>query len=660
MPAAPKSPQTQSRKPGAPKAKGAVRAKSGCYTCRIRRKKCDEHQNQDGHCETCVRLRLQCLGFGAKRPDWLRESRNVSEMRDKIKGFLAAQGMIKGHSGSGPRGSDPESPFLRLDEDTTPSSSESPPTPTLTLSPSEPPRSLQPHQSAIREERTSWIGVEYPHSLHTTHLRAASPFDHEGSSHSSHADMPLYPTSYNSPNSIVPWNFHSVQHAQPERRPQNSSSFSPLYHPNYDDEMYYDTILEDEVTPTTTYSLYLGPATVSDDLVTYYLGGVMNLQYLLADSASIRNIMFPSVTTPGPSRDAARLLAAIHYQRTAYCSETFRALQDQGTKDHYDEVLKVLKNPQRTEGDALAAISVISSFLFDGGIGDWEKWLPVSYDYVRSIFGASDPRDTLQTCPETTRFIIKAAIWFDVLAAITTQRAPRFLGFVRKLYSPKASMVYDPALPPSPELSMMSVMGCENHIVWVLAEASALALWKRDQLARGRLSIPDLVARASDLEAYLTSPSVLPPSSAATAYSDAAGPDIDVARTLASNIFRTATRVYLRSIVSGDFPHVPEISEAIDETMGYVRRAAAATAPNTSKVVVRSTVFAFFICGALTDNPHLRQEVSDTLKLPGSTVGNSARIRALLDGIWAGRSRNALDMPVRWRDVLQDANMLLV
>jgi len=40
MPAAPKSPTTQARRAGAPKAKGAVRAKSGCYTCRIRRKVC--------------------------------------------------------------------------------------------------------------------------------------------------------------------------------------------------------------------------------------------------------------------------------------------------------------------------------------------------------------------------------------------------------------------------------------------------------------------------------------------------------------------------------------------------------------------------------------------------------------------------------------------
>lgn len=37
-PAPPK--QQQAKKAGAPKAKGAVRAKSGCYTCRIRRKVC--------------------------------------------------------------------------------------------------------------------------------------------------------------------------------------------------------------------------------------------------------------------------------------------------------------------------------------------------------------------------------------------------------------------------------------------------------------------------------------------------------------------------------------------------------------------------------------------------------------------------------------------
>lgn len=37
--------------------------------------KCDEQPDDAGQCQTCVRLRLECLGFGAKRPEWLRVSR---------------------------------------------------------------------------------------------------------------------------------------------------------------------------------------------------------------------------------------------------------------------------------------------------------------------------------------------------------------------------------------------------------------------------------------------------------------------------------------------------------------------------------------------------------------------------------------------------------
>jgi len=53
--------------------------------------------------------------FGAKRPDWLRETSRVSAIRNKIKAHLAAQGMIKGHSGSGSRSVIQED-YLRLSE----------------------------------------------------------------------------------------------------------------------------------------------------------------------------------------------------------------------------------------------------------------------------------------------------------------------------------------------------------------------------------------------------------------------------------------------------------------------------------------------------------------------------------------------------------------
>jgi hypothetical protein len=132
--------------------------------------KCDEQKNINGHCKTCVRLRLECLGFGPKRPDYLKviihslagryrpyfarfsffacssflmltverlqESGNVTELRGKIKCFLASQGMIKGHSGSGPRSIQREPIVLRLVDEYSSGSSDSSdgsPSPTFSL-----------------------------------------------------------------------------------------------------------------------------------------------------------------------------------------------------------------------------------------------------------------------------------------------------------------------------------------------------------------------------------------------------------------------------------------------------------------------------------------------------------------------------------------------
>lgn len=45
----------------------AVRSTNGCWTCRVRRKKCDEVQPG---CSTCSSLELECYGYGP-RPEWM-------------------------------------------------------------------------------------------------------------------------------------------------------------------------------------------------------------------------------------------------------------------------------------------------------------------------------------------------------------------------------------------------------------------------------------------------------------------------------------------------------------------------------------------------------------------------------------------------------------
>jgi len=49
----------------------SARSTQGCFTCRIRRKKCP---NTDGvgKCVTCVKLQVECLGYGKKRPVWMK------------------------------------------------------------------------------------------------------------------------------------------------------------------------------------------------------------------------------------------------------------------------------------------------------------------------------------------------------------------------------------------------------------------------------------------------------------------------------------------------------------------------------------------------------------------------------------------------------------
>ncbi|KAJ6511911.1 fungal-specific transcription factor domain-containing protein [Mycena vitilis] len=571
-----------------------------------------------------------------------------------------------GHLGSGPSGSAEYSPsdFLWLDQDSTPSSCEGPPSPTLSLSSDNGQRVIC-HESAMREQR--WLGGE-PSQVKNYCIRAASPPSHDYPSHmplysesntialmrrasplkdpsySARADMPLYLNSYNF-NSIA-W-MSAPPHVK--RFPAITSSFSATYHNDYAEYNAAFHGVDDDI-PLYSIHFPMKPGGQMDELITHYLRDVIHMQYALVDTDQIHDILCPSVTSPGSARDAAQLLAAIHKKHSTYRSCKFVALRDEDIGFRYNELMQVLHKPYRNEDDALAAISMIWSVLFDGGHGPWQDWLAVLYEYTDRVFRNCDPRDTLQNCDETTRFIIKTTIWFDVLAAVTTQKMPHFLTHIRQLYSPE---VHDLALPPSPELSMLSVVGCENHIVWALAEASALAVWKRQQQRRGYLSIPELVARADRLDKlYLnaTAPKLH-------------GTDTDLARELSSNIFRAVTRVYVRSTVSGDFPHVPEINEAIKETIAYVRT----SAEHSQKVyssAVRSTVFAFFICGALTGDRKLQQEVITALCSWGqgassSTVGTIGPIRNLLEKIWDDRANKPRYAAVPWQVNLREVNMLL-
>ncbi|KAK0204810.1 hypothetical protein DFS33DRAFT_696458 [Desarmillaria ectypa] len=454
------------KKHGAPKAKGSVRAKSGCYTCRIRRKKCDEDLDAQGNCKSCVRLKLQCLGFGPKRPEWLKEQH--TKLRADIKSFLAGNGMIKGHAGTNGRDSNPDQILLLRQEDDSMSSSESPDSRNVDLPMTG--GEYSRNTSAMRDE--PWTGVNntyvdaaYAEDALELQLRHESPYDNDGQAY----DIMHYP------NSLPGWS---------GLNPSMRSNLAPSYNVLFtmpDDDAYLDSSTYYPASP-------MVPGGSADELVNHYLNVVVAIQFQLADKIRLPEVIYNAVEGDC-YRNAARLLAFIHQRRQAMPSVP--ALQDNTPRRQYDELKLVLsRGSSYTEDEAMASLTVISSFLFDGGKGEWQWWLEVAFKYARTVLGRyMSPRGALMLCTEKERFLVKTAIWFDVLASVTTQNPPLFLDIIRELFAPEESGITELYESVPAELSMMTVMGCENRIVWALAETSYLAYWKQRQLSNGVLTL---------------------------------------------------------------------------------------------------------------------------------------------------------------------------
>ncbi|KAG1750868.1 fungal-specific transcription factor domain-containing protein [Suillus lakei] len=218
------------------------------------------------------------------------------------------------------------------------------------------------------------------------------------------------------------------------------------------------------------------------------------------------------------------------------------------------------------------------------------------------------------------RFIIKTSMWFDVLASATLIRRPKFLEVLRSLYDPSTAPDYG-----RPELSMMDVMGCENHIVLALAEIADLAYWKDECRRAGRLSVSELVRHGQRILKTTNG----------TDYLDVQDTEKSRRRRLTSDVFHASALDYLHSVINGDHPQCTEIKNDIAETVECLRRAEDVS---TARHVVRSVVFSICICGCLTDVPRYRKYFLRRLQEQQTeTVGNCAQVAQLMREVWSSR-----------------------
>jgi len=421
------------------------------------------------------------------------------------------------------------------------------------------------------------------------------------------------------------------------------SSFSGYYYPpdffscleeTFDAENgCYDNAYIGQITPT-----------IIDELVKHYMENVIDIQYLLGDKKNLHEMIFQTLSSHDNTREAVKLLASVHHRRFIRT-----VALDWETDNRLTELRTRLTSAPPTANDAMAALHIVSLYLFDGGRGAWSDFLNIAAHFVDTVLynpHYSGPADALLNCNPTVAFVIKTAIWFDVIASITTQSRPHFAAKINEMFYPSQDAYYS-----SPQFSMMSPMGCENNVLWALSQTSELSCWKREQERKGSLSVPELVKKAKAIEVGLNCQVI----SIALSNDD----NTDISRRLTSEIFHKSTQLFLQSVVSGDHPNVLDLKNSVEETIKVIRKLLNNEVTSTIfRSVVRSTVFAFYICGALTDNETHRNTL---LRILGEEsgddggVGNCSSIRTLLGDIWRNRTKNS-SRPVDWRGKLKDGN----
>ena len=69
-----------------------LKSKQGCWTCRLRRKKCDE---KHPFCAICEALMITCYGYGS-RPEWMDGGEREKAMANNLKQIVKKTSRHKG------------------------------------------------------------------------------------------------------------------------------------------------------------------------------------------------------------------------------------------------------------------------------------------------------------------------------------------------------------------------------------------------------------------------------------------------------------------------------------------------------------------------------------------------------------------------------------
>ncbi|PKX88640.1 Zn(II)2Cys6 transcription factor [Aspergillus novofumigatus IBT 16806] len=653
-----------------PAVKLAARSLNGCWTCRVRKKKCDETRPV---CRSCSYFGLECHGYGP-RPEWMDNGRLQKEQAAKFK-HIVSQRKSSARKERQTREARSSQDF---NQSLGPVSTEDAPT-HIASSFMDPTWGALPNYDYVATVPQSLVSEEH-------HQHPSAFFRNMDSTQSSLSPGSSGDLSWLAPDMM---GVHDVKAVRNAILPQDEMGFATNGRSlSMVDEWAWDSSSNGNGFPSqASVSDYAaGKPTApghfmasgndqkhrappealiepvrhrgaEDTLFMHYLDRVFYIQFpfYLSRNPRGRVCLFSILRMVKPAYLATlalgeRELLSAHPQQgdvAASLSQlrakggyydlaaqgTQRLLQESHTWDRSAHIVHNI--------ESLASILQLLFWeLFAGGRGNWQVLLRDAARLIPGLLEArtpltkpklsgsdyTNPPHHIETpSPDDHRAIsvlLGSFISLDIIASASTRRAP-FLNIDH------AQALRNPCI------SLESIMGCSNSVMGLIFEISSLDRWKEESQAVRKLSIIDLAERGRQIEERLrqelvdmdalpeTGPSLLNRSAVLSAPAD---PDVN-------RLFALSALIYLHVVISGAHPELPEIADAVSQTIAVFKRL---WDPRLLQSVL---VWPFCVSGclALGEQQNFFRNLFSAAEITESTVGTCFEAFRIMEKCWEAR-----------------------
>ncbi|KAF8907283.1 fungal-specific transcription factor domain-containing protein [Gymnopilus junonius] len=595
--------------------------KGGCWTCRVRRKKCDEQREGDS-CKTCKRLMIKCLGWGAKRPDWMRDKKMVDAYKASIKAQLSRAGLIRGQPRHNP---------------------------------------MQMHsQRGMQQIRPPTLHTASAHNTRSTleslHHTVEPSFIQNHTANHLVSGMPT---------PITPFDDFSGTFDNFDQSANVFWSQPALFNPSVG----ADFLGNDFLNPPTNESLFAEQSMISphqvqsghEELVMHYFNNVQKVQPFFAGEA-LRDATYAAILDEprGAVTLAICALADLHIKQTRIDKglEAPNPSFENSTTYYRNEAMFQLGNNKTTHGrysdnDAIAALHLIGLSQLSGGVSDWDAPFDILCQWLlqTNLHVAENTWITFLSLTPTVQLYVKAILWLDVFSSLSVLRPPKFLLLWKSLLGEfwNGSEMEMPH-----RLRMDAVTGCPDEAMLAIAEVSALAHWKAAQLRNNCLSYPELIRRGTNIEQQLRGSQNYSISVDATRVHGTASAQLsEEQRSLIANIFRETAHLYLHTVLSNSTPGVPEISASVQNLVRFFSQ----LPPSEQD---RTLMFPICLAGSMTNDSTVRNFFKERIRALNENYGNLLQTRRLMEEVWQKRDAQGREVDLRETIREQGLKILLV